>query len=320
MSAQNIINDHGIITVDTNFVRPQYNASHLIVQNGEAAFIDVGTSNKVNILENSLRENNLDKADVKYIFLTHIHLDHAGGAGQLIKLLPNAKLVVHPKGVEHMINPSKLIESSVRVYGKNLFDHLFGEIIPIDEKRIFVPSDKDEIYLSDRRFELFFTEGHAKHHYCIFDEISNSVFSGDNFGMSFREFDSINGKISIPITSPNQFDPDKAHNSIDSIIGYKPKYIYLAHFGQLDEIEKIGTVLHQFIDEFVDIAEKNVNEKNTLESIHSSLQEHIKNKLFEHGCSNIEEKLNNFIQTDLYVNAAGLNYWISKNHSNQRIK
>ena len=86
MSAQNIINDHGIITVDTNFVRPQYNASHLIVQNGEAAFIDVGTSNNVNILENSLRENNLDNADVKYIFLTHIHLDHAGGAGQLIKL------------------------------------------------------------------------------------------------------------------------------------------------------------------------------------------------------------------------------------------
>ena len=94
----------------------------------------------------------------------------------------------------------------------------------------------------------------------------------------------------------------------------------MAHFGQLDEIEKIGTVLHQFIDEFVDIAEKNANEENTLESIHSSLQEHIKNKLFDHGCSNIEEKLNNFIQTDLYVNAAGLNYWISKNHSNQRIK
>ena len=257
MSAQNIINDHGIITVDTNFLRPQYNASHLIVQNGEAAFIDVGTSNNVSILENSLRDNNLDNADVKYIFLTHIHLDHAGGAGQLIKLLPNAKLIVHPKGAEHMINPSKLIESSVRVYGKSLFDHLFGEIVPVDKKRIFVPSDKDEIYLSDRRLELFFTEGHAKHHYCVFDEISNSVFSGDNFGMSFREFDSINGKISIPITSPNQFDPDEAHNSIDSIIGYQPKYIYVAHFGQLDEIEKIGTVLHKFIDEFVAIAEKN---------------------------------------------------------------
>ena len=120
MSTQNIINDHGIITVDTNFVRPQYNASHLIVQNSEAAFIDVGTSNNVNILENSLRENNLDNADVKYIFLTHIHLDHAGGAGKLIKLLPNAKIVVHPKGAEHMINPSKLIESSVRVYGNCL--------------------------------------------------------------------------------------------------------------------------------------------------------------------------------------------------------
>ena len=273
MSAQNIINDHGIITVDTNFLRPQYNASHLIVQNGEAAFIDVGTSNNVSILENSLRDNNLDNADVKYIFLTHIHLDHAGGAGQLIKLLPNAKLIVHPKGAEHMINPSKLIESSVRVYGKSLFDHLFGEIVPVDKKRIFVPSDKDEIYLSDRRLELFFTEGHAKHHYCVFDEISNSVFSGDNFGMSFREFDSINGKISIPITSPNQFDPDEAHNSIDSIIRYQPKYIYVAHFGQLDEIEKIGTVLHKFIDEFVAIAEKNANEENTLESIHSSLQE-----------------------------------------------
>ena len=314
MSSKNIINDRDIITVDTNFVRPKYNASHLIVQNGEAAFVDVGTSNNINILEDALRNNNLDNADVKYVFLTHIHLDHAGGAGQLIKILPNAKLVVHPNGACHMANPSKLIASSVRVYGESLFDNLFGEIIPVDEKRILIPSDKERLYLSDRCLELFFTEGHAKHHYCIYDETANSVFSGDSFGMSFRDFDSNNGKISIPITSPNQFDPDEAHYAIDSITSYRPKYIYMSHFGQIDEIENIGICLHKFLDEFVDIALKNKDKKNTLESIHLSLQDHIKNKLIEHGCSNVEEKLRNLIQADLYVNAAGLNFWLSKNH------
>ena len=116
-----IMRNFGIIPIDTNFIRPKYNASHLICHDSKAAFVDVGTSKNIESLENALSNTHLDKGDVEFVFLTHVHLDHAGGAGKLMQKLPNAKLVVHPYGAKHMLDPSKLIASSERVYGKNLF-------------------------------------------------------------------------------------------------------------------------------------------------------------------------------------------------------
>ena len=120
---------HGIITIDTNFVRPYLDASHLIIENGKAAFVDTGTNHSVSYLLDSLTPNNLDASDVEYVFITHVHLDHAGGAGKLMKLLPNAKLVIHPRGAKHLEDPSKLVTSSKSVYGEQVFFVLYGDIL-----------------------------------------------------------------------------------------------------------------------------------------------------------------------------------------------
>ena len=307
------MSNFGIIPIDTNFIRPKYNASHLICHDGKAAFVDVGTSKNIESLENALANNNLDKGDVKFVFLTHVHLDHAGGAGNLMQNLPNAKLVVHPFGAKHMIDPSKLIASSERVYGKNLFNQLFGEVIPVEKQKILCPEDGQELLLNNRTMRIFYTEGHARHHYCIYDEYSNSVFSGDSFGMSLRELDTKNGSFIIPITAPTQFDPNEAHNAIDKIIKYQPDAIYLAHYSKIEQTEKLGSDMHDLVNNFVDIALSHKNDDKRMEHIHKKLQSHLMQKLRSHGCNLDDDQIKNLLQSDLYVNAAGLDFWIDKN-------
>ena len=121
----------GVSTIDTGFLRPGFDASHLIVEGQEAAFVDVGTSPTVPVLREVLRQKNISPENVKYIIVTHIHLYHAGGAGVFLKDLPNAQVVVHPRGARHLISPERLIKGSIAVYGEKTFRHYFGDIVPI---------------------------------------------------------------------------------------------------------------------------------------------------------------------------------------------
>jgi len=303
--------NNGIITIDTNFVRPMYVASHLIFEGGDAAFIDVGTNHNVTLLLEELERRDIDKGDVKYVFLTHVHLDHAGGAGKLIQNLPNAKLVVHPRGAKHMIEPKKLITSAEAVYGKALFKKLYGNIEPVPQEKIMLAQDTEKITLQDRDFRLFYTQGHAKHHYCIYDELANAVFSGDSFGMSFREFDTNKGEFIIPITSPTQFDPEEAHKAIDKIISYQPEAIYLAHYSKVVEIERLADDLHLSLNQFVNIALQHEHEKERTEQIKLSIENYILAKLTKHNYSATTDNAKNYLSADIYVNAMGLDFWLT---------
>ena len=149
--------NNNIVAVDTNFVRPGLDASHLIIENSDAAFVDAGTNYSVPYLLEALKNNNLDVADVKYVFVTHVHLDHAGGAGKLLQYLPNAKLVIHPRGAKHLQDPTKLIASAIGVYGKNIFSDLFGDIKPIPLNKMILVEDQEIIKMGNRLFSCFYT-------------------------------------------------------------------------------------------------------------------------------------------------------------------
>ena len=192
----------GIIAIDTYYHRPMMDASHLIIAQNEAAFIDVGTKFSMPHLLGSLDKYKVRREEVRYIILTHIHLDHAGGAGHLMQALPHATLLVHPRGLRHMCDPSKLWAGTVQVYGENNTKALYGELLPIDEKRIVCPNDGQNIPLGNRQLNFFYTLGHAKHHFCIQDQQSGAVFSGDSFGISYRELDSSKGPFILPTTTP----------------------------------------------------------------------------------------------------------------------
>ena len=144
------LND-GVCAIDTEYLLPLQDASHLIVQDGRAAFVDTGANDAVPLLLDALRRQDLDAGDVDYVFLTHIHLDHAGGAGLLMQQLPNARCVVHPRGAPHMVDPERLIAGTIAVYGEDRMRAMYGDIVPIDASRVVVADDEARFEIGGER-------------------------------------------------------------------------------------------------------------------------------------------------------------------------
>ena len=144
----------GITAIDVDYVRPKLAASHLVVDGGRAAFVDTGTTHSLPTLLYALEAKGIGRGDVDWVLTTHVHLDHAGGAGALMRELPNARCAVHPRGARHLAEPSKLIAGSMAVYGEERYRALYGEILPIDAARIFEAADGARIRLGGRELEL----------------------------------------------------------------------------------------------------------------------------------------------------------------------
>ncbi len=310
-----IFQDHafGITTIDTNFVRPRLAASHLLIENNHAAFIDVGTTHSVPRLLDVLQTKNIPVENVDYVIVTHVHLDHAGGASKLMQVLPNARLVVHPYGAPHMINPDRLIASTISVYGKEAFQAYYGEIVPIAAKRVIQAKDEQVLNLQGRPLLFLDTPGHARHHFCILDKRTKSFFTGDNFGISYREFDTDKGKFIFAATTPTQFEPLALHDSINRLLSYNPERIYLTHYGEITEVTKLAVRLRESIDKQVAIV-KSVADSN--KNYHSLLV----NELFDYLLAELQDldckvpidTCRKILKMDIELNAQGLKIWWDK--------
>lgn len=304
---------HGVSAIDTDFVRPRLDASHLIVRDGRAAFVDTGPNSAVPRLMQALADKNLDPADVDYVLLTHIHLDHAGGAGLLMRRLPNAKLVVHPRGAGHMAAPDKLIAGTRAVYGDEAYEKMYGDILPIAAERIIESHDGMRLRLGGSELELIHTPGHALHHYCIVDHDAGAVFTGDTFGISYREFDTEQGAFILASTTPVQFDPDAAHASIDRLLSYRPGAAYLTHYSRVTELERLAQDLHRDLDAYVAIARGcGASGMEAFGRIAAGLREHMHQRLRDHGCRLPEAEIDALLGVDVQINAQGLAVWLSK--------
>lgn len=303
--------EHGISAIDAEYYRPRLAAIHLIVEGSIAALVDTGTLFSVPGVIETLRQRNIALENVAYVFLTHVHLDHAGGAGKFMHYLPNAKLVVHPRGVRHMVDPTRLIESAKAVYGGDEFGRKYGKIYPVEQSRIIEASDGFNIELGDRPLLFLDTPGHARHHYCIFDEKSRSFFTGDTFGVSYREFDVDGMEFVFPTTTPVQFDPLAAHVSLDRIMSYDPQYTYLTHYSRIGNLTHHANVLHDLIDDHVAIAKKYRDHGlNRYTLLVNELRELLLQKIILHGCTLSEEKINELLSMDVGLNARGLESWL----------
>src|SRR5579885_1628051 len=195
-----ISHPHGITAVDTDYIRPGLAAAHIIVHGWSAgaderraAFVDVGTNHAVPRLLAALAALDIAREAVEYVFLTHVHLDHAGGAGALVRELPSARAVVHPRGAPHLADPAKLIRASMAVYGEATYRELYGDVVAIPQERMHVMRDGERVDLGGRELLLLDTPGHALHHYGIVDVGFANIFTGDTFGLSYRELDTAAG-------------------------------------------------------------------------------------------------------------------------------
>ena len=199
---------HGISAVDSGYVRPQLDAIHLVVEQGRAAVVDTGTNDSVPFVLAALADKGIAPDAIDFVILTHVHLDHAGGAGLLMAQAPNAKLVVHPRGARHMIDPSKLMAATRDVYGVEAATKMYGEIVPVPAERVIEATDGSAVSLAGRIFTFHDTPGHARHHNCIHDGATGHLFTGDMFGLSYRELDRDGRQFVFPATTPTQFDPE----------------------------------------------------------------------------------------------------------------
>lgn len=305
------LND-GIIAIDTEYARPQQDASHLIVEAGRAAFVDTGVNASVPLLLAALAEQDLDVGDVDYVFLTHIHLDHAGGAGLLMQHLPNARCIVHPRGAPHMADPAKLIAGTEAVYGRDKTRQLYGEIRPIDADRIATPEDGQRCTLAGRELEAFYTEGHARHHYCLSDPGSDGVFTGDSFGVSYREFDTDAGPIVFPTSTPVHFDPPMAHKAIERIMARDPRHVYLTHYSRVGDVERLAAEMHAGIDAYVAIAMQHRDAPDRRARLREALFAYYLERLSEHGYAGDRDDAWAILELDVGLNAQGLEVWLDR--------
>ena len=304
--------DAGVTAVDTEYVRPGLDASHLIVSDGRAAFVDTGANNAVPLLLDALREADLEPADVDYVFLTHIHLDHAGGAGKLMQALPNAQAVLHPRGAPHMIDPTRLIAGTEAVYGKEQAQAIYGVIEPIDAGRVIATDDEAEYEFGGRTVRTLYTEGHARHHYVLHDPDSRGVFTGDSFGISYRTFDTDNGPFIFPTTTPIDFDPDAAHASIDRIMGLEPERVFLTHYSEVRDLDRLADDMHRDIDAFRQIALDHAEAESRADRIGNALFAHLVGRLTDHGFESDEETLESALRMDVILDAQGLDVWLTR--------
>lgn len=302
---------HGITAIDAGYNRPGEVAIHLLVEGGRAAFIDSGIPRSVPAALDALATRGLKPGQVDYIIVTHVHLDHAGGAGRLLQACPNARLVVHPRGARHMIDPSKLLAGVAAVYSEEEMARNFSGVLPVPAERVVEAPDGFSLSLNGRPLLFLDTPGHARHHFSVIDERAAAAFTGDTFGLSYREFDSDRGAFIFPTTTPVQFDPAALHASIDRIVLHLPRQLFLTHYARVTDVPRLAADMHELIDAFVALAEKN---SNAGAARHQALVEAQSDlfwsRLVAHGTMLTRSEALGILHDDLVLNAQGLEVWL----------
>jgi glyoxylase-like metal-dependent hydrolase (beta-lactamase superfamily II) len=302
----------GITAVDTDYIRPGLAAAHIIAQAGRAAFVDVGTNHSVPRLLAALERLGIARGAVDFVFLTHVHLDHAGGAGALIRELSNARAVIHPRGAPHLAEPARLIAASKAVYGESLYDRLYGELVPIPRERMILMHDGERIDFAGRELLLLATPGHALHHYSILDVAHANVFTGDTFGLSYRELDTAAGAFVVPTTTPTQFDPEQLIDSIRRILAYSPRAAYLMHYSRITGLERVGASLEAQIRQLASMARRYAKAADREGAIRAAMRTMWIELARGHGITRPEASVDAILDKDLDLNAQGLVAWLDR--------
>ena len=309
MNTQEVINiAEGIIVFDSGYYSKDFASIYLLRQNNKVAIIETGTNYSVPVVENALMKSGLTLLDVSYVVPTHVHLDHAGGAGELMRQCVNARLVVHPRGARHLIDPSKLVAGAVAVYGEEKFKEYYGEIIPIDANRVTEADDNFILDFDGRELRFIDTPGHARHHFCIWDKATKSMFTGDTFGISYRDLDHQDELYILPSTSPVQFDPEALIQSINRIMEFKPERVCLTHFSAIKPTKKATSKLIESIHFVSNLAIKYADKNDSESIIYKKMMDYFLEGLNEIGFQN-NDYAKDRLSLDVLINTQGLIYW-----------
>lgn len=302
----------GVHAIDTGFHRERFDAAYLVVERGRAAFIDTGTALALPRLLGALHALGLGPDAVDYVIPTHVHLDHAGGAGQLMAACPGALLVVHPRGARHMIDPADLWAGATAVYGAEEMARSYDRLLPVPADRVRTSGDGEVVELAGRPLHLAHTPGHARHHHCIWDEATRGWFTGDTFGLSYREFDTARGPWIVPTSTPVQFEPEALEASIDRMLAAAPACMYLTHFGRVTDVPRLGALLQGQLRQMVALGRAHADAPDRHQRLVEGQLEIFCTSLAAHGCPMRREEVAQLLAIDLQLNAQGMAAWLDR--------
>lgn len=301
-----------VLAVDSGLFRDRMACCYLLEDHGEVAIIEAGGASGARHLLQVLDKRGLDKEQVRWVILTHVHLDHAGGAGQLMQVLPNATLLVHERGARHMIDPSRLEAGARAVYGDEQYEAIYGSLIPINAGRVRVMHDGDRERLGEREFRFKDTPGHASHHFCVHDSATNGWFSGDTFGLSYRELDTENGPFIFPTTTPIDFNPDALRESVRYLADSGPEWMYLTHFGRIAFQPRLAELLLDGVSRFEAWGLDYEEAPNRKDLISSAMRAWLLDAVRRHGVNHSESSLLDLLQPDIELNTDGIDVWLKR--------
>ena len=300
----------GITAIDSGMVRPQMAACYLLETDSAIAVIETGNVASAGRILDVVERRGRRPEEISHVIVTHVHLDHAGGAGTLMKRLPQATLVAHPYASRHLIDPSKLEASARAVYGDEKFEEMYGTLVPVPSERVVVMEDGDTLEVGQRRLEFMDAPGHARHHFTLWDEETRGWFTGDTFGLSYRELDTDNGAFLFPTTTPIQFDPPALIASVDRMMEQSPENMYLTHFGRVQEVERLATDMRAGVRWFVQLAEQFESDGDRTLSIENAMMEGLVERARRHGVTLEDEALREVLRGDVILNTQGIEFWL----------
>jgi len=298
--------------IDTELCRPNFAACYLIQDSNELALVDCGTAYSLPTILQAIKAIGCRPEQVRWIIPTHVHLDHAGGAGHLMQHCPNAQLVVHPKGLPHMIDPSKLQAGATAVYGEAAFSRDYDQLLPIDADRCIAAENGQNLALGGRSLTFIYTAGHANHHGCIHDDKSGYLFTGDTFGLAYREL-AENTPYIIATTSPVAFDPEAWFGSLERMMALEPSAVCLTHYGKYDDPSTLLPQLLSSIQAHQQIALN--EEENATEGRQERLLKAVENLLITGAQKHTglaQKSLIELLKGDVTLNAQGLEIWLAR--------
>jgi glyoxylase-like metal-dependent hydrolase (beta-lactamase superfamily II) len=289
-----------VIGIDTMMGGSPGITAGFLVAGERPALVETGPARVASTVARGVAAAGLDPADLAWLVVTHIHLDHAGGVGDLARTFPNATVIVHPAGARHLVDPGRLMASSALVYG-DLLDSVMGPLAPVPADRVRAAEDGERIDLGGRSLEIFHAPGHAKHHVAVFEPEAGVLFGGDAVGVLTPS----SGKLR-PAMPPPDFDPDLAIASLRRMAERRPQQLVLTHFGPVAPPLARLAEAEDKIRRWAQTAERAAEHANDIDHVEAALRARFAEEVGVPSDPLEQELLNGWRS-----NAAGLVRWIT---------
>jgi glyoxylase-like metal-dependent hydrolase (beta-lactamase superfamily II) len=226
--------------------------------------------------------------------------------------LPAARLLIHPRGERHMIDPGALYQGALAVYGAEEMERSYGTLVGVPADRVTATSDGMTIELAGRPLLFADTPGHARHHHCIWDATSRGWFTGDTFGLSYREFDTDKGAWIVPTSTPVQFEPDALRASVERMAAMNPDCMYLTHYSRVTDVPRLATLMLGLLEQMVALSLAQRHAADRHEALRNGMLDIFHTSLLAHGCTLDRDTIARLLEIDIELNAQGIAVWLDK--------